>query len=544
MLEFGFGRHDISVYEPEMTMMGWGVRTNRVRGVAVPLFARALVMRDTASDTRVGFVAIETLLVTQGLWWGVLDRLAELHPELGLGAHNLIVVATHTHSGPSGFGHHFWTNLNAPGFSPRVYAGLRDGIVAALAAAWKALRPGTASLTQTTVPLGDGVAFNRSWFAYNKNPDVTPVTFERRDEATDRTLTALRFRDLDGKLAGLVQWFALHGTAVHADNTRLHPDHKGLTAMALEAAGLGVVCAQECCGDVSPNYRWDPKRRHTAGKLDDDIANAQAIADVMVRRTDAGRPDAESDEIALGDRLEVATRFVAFGDATSHARFNRDGRPHRTTPATLGLSMAEGTAEGPGPLRRVRAVTRAMSWLAGLTREDTKVPFIDLAHGRDGRLFGVIPMGYTPPLDPVFAWVRGALKSGGVHAGAWVPEVVPLNLVRLGPLAIVAVPFEMTTVAGRRLRATVLASLPGVSHVVISPYANAYIGYLTTFEEYRVQHYEAGYTLFGPHTLGALRSEIEQLARQLGTTPRSGPAPTRIDTTPLERIAFGQPWQA
>ncbi|MFO0747217.1 MAG: neutral/alkaline non-lysosomal ceramidase N-terminal domain-containing protein [Myxococcota bacterium] len=544
MIEFGFGRRDISHFEPEMTMMGWGVRTNRARGVGVPLFARAAILRAPAGDTRVAFVAIETLLVTQGLWWGVLDRLAE-HPELGLGAHNVILVATHTHSGPSGFGHHFWTNLNAPGFSPTVYAGLRDGIVGAIRDACAALRPGSASLAQTTVPLAEGIAFNRSWFAYNKNVDITPVTEARRDEATDRTLTTLRFRAPDGRLAGLVQWFALHGTAVHADNVHLHPDHKGLTALAFEAAGLGVVCAQECCGDVSPNFRWDKRRGHTAGKTYDDRRNAEHIADAMLRHSHlAERGAAATDEIPLGDQLEVATRFVDFGRAVADARWNLDGREHRTTPPALGLSMAEGTAEGPGPLRRVRALTRALSRVAGVLREDPKVPFIDLAKGKDGRLFGVVPMLHTPPLDPVFAWVRGALRSGGVHPGPWVPEIVPLQLVRLGPLAIIATPFEMTTVAGRRLRATVRAALPGVEHVVVSPYASAYVGYLTTFEEYQVQHYEAGYTLFGPHTLAALRSEVTALAGQLGRAALLGPVPQRVDTAPLERITFARPWHA
>jgi len=536
-LAFGFGRRDISCFEPEMTMMGWGVRTNQAREVGVPLHARAVVLAD-ALGGRVAFVAIDALIVTQGLWWGVLDALA-LRPELGLGAHNVIIVATHSHSGPSGYGHHFWTNMGTPGFSQVVYDGLRDGIVGAIGDAFAARRVGRVTVARTTVPLGDGIAFNRSWFAYNRNPDVTPVSEARRDEATDRLMTVLRFRAPDGTLAGVVNWLGLHGTTVHADNVRMHPDHKGLAALALEARGLGVVFAQECCGDVSPNYRWDKRRGHTMGRYDDDLASAAYVADAQVRNVDAIDPGAETE---LVGPLEVAVRFVDFAGATAPGKYTVDGNAQRTTKATLGMSMAEGTAEGPGPLRQVRALNRVLSRVARL-RGDAKVPFLELGRGNEGRLAGLLPMTWTPPLDPVFRWVRDAVRRGAVHAGPWLPEVVPLHIVRIGAFALVALPFETTTVSGRRLRATVQASLPGVSHVVVSPYANAYVGYLTTFEEYQVQHYEAGYTLFGQHSLAAVRGEVEALCAQLGPRVTSaGGLPPRVDLEPIERMRYRGPW--
>jgi len=552
MMHFGFGRADISVFEPEMTMMGWGVRTNRARGVGVPLHARALVLWDPAGGERVALVSVETLIVTQGLWFGVLDALAESGPELGLDARNTILVATHTHSGPSGFGHHFWTNFNAPGFSQRVYDGLRDGIVAAIREAAGALQPGRLRVARATLPLSEGVAFNRSWFAYNRNADVEPVSRERRDEATDRDMTVLRCDDLTGRTVGVMSWFALHGTSVHADHDRLHPDHKGLAALALEAEGVACVLAQECCGDVTPNYRWDSRRGHTIGRFDDDLESARFVADAQARQV---RALLAAEGLPLGDRLQVAASFVDFGGALVDPRWSPTGRPQRTRPARLGVSMALGTAEGPGPLLRAPWVARSLNALAGgadalrarLSRRyerrwDPKFPFLDLARGRDGRLAGLLPMSLVPPLDPTFRWVRDAIRAGGVHAGPWVPQVVPLHVVRLGPLAIAALPFETTTVAGRRLRATLAAALPGVEHVVISPYASAYVGYLTTFEEYQVQHYEAGYTLFGPFTLGAVRTAFEELAHRVPARGLTGPPPPRVPVEPLTRIPFATPW--
>jgi neutral ceramidase len=47
---------------------------------------------------------------------------------------------------------------------------------------------------------------------------------------------------------------------------------------------------------------------------------------------------------------------------------------------------------------------------------------------------------------------------------------------------------------------------------VICGYANAYSGYVTTPEEYDLQHYEGASTLYGPHTLAAYRQTFGMLA--------------------------------
>ncbi|MBL8784161.1 MAG: neutral/alkaline non-lysosomal ceramidase N-terminal domain-containing protein, partial [Deltaproteobacteria bacterium] len=520
--------------------------------VTAPLFARAAALVDRASApgdpdqpaapageaARLVFVVLDTMMITQGLWRVVLERLGQ--SELALRPHEVVLAATHTHSGPSGFAHHFWTNLSAPGFSPVVFAALVDGVVGAVADAFAAARPAALEVVQSPAPLADRTAFNRSWFAYNKNVGVMPVPRERRDEATDRTVTVLRARGRDGRVFGLLQWFGLHATVVHSQHRGLHPDYKGLTAMGLEADGLGVVLAQECCGDVSPNHRWDAARGYEVGSHDDDLDSAAHIAASQLRHT---RALLEAPGTPLRG-LSSAIRYVDMGQAISAPAMSPDGREHRTTRATLGLSMAEGTAEGPGPMRPVRALNRALSAFRARLGLDPKVPFLELGRGRDGKLGRLVPMHLTPPLDPVFTWVRDRVRGGGVHAGPWVPEQIPVQLVRLGSFAILAIPFEATTVCGRRLRATVEAALPGVERVVVTTYASAYVGYLTTFEEYQVQHYEAGYTLFGAHSLGALRTEVQALAAQLGQVPEAGVFPPPVDTAPLEKLRFVGPWTA
>jgi neutral ceramidase len=563
-LEAGLARIDITAWEPDMTMLGWGHRRNRVRGVAAPLHARALVLAEPERGTKVAYVCVELLLVAQGLRQTVLDRLAA-QPELGLGAHNVVLVANHTHSGPSGYSHHFWVNLSAPGFSRLVYARLADGIVEAIVRADAAREPARVRLGRATVPLADGIAFNRAWRSYNRNPEVAPVTEARRDEATDRTMTVLGLERPDGTPLGVVSWFAVHCTSIHADNDQLHPDNKGLASLELETAGAAPVAifAQEAAGDVSPNFRYDRARRVVVGRCDDDFESAAYVGAAQARaaRRALDAAAAGREESLLGP-LECATAYVDFAQAPAEAELTHDGRPHRTTPACVGLSMVMGTAEGPGPLfghRWVPGAARLKGWLATAARRrraaggdlevDAKVPFLDVGLGLDGRLFGVLSLASFrfPDVDPVFGWVKRQIRAGAVGPGSWVPQVLPLQLIRLGGLAIATLPFEATTIAGRRLREMLLRRLAplGVEAVVVSPYANAYAGYATTFEEYQAQGYEGGYTLFGPHTLAALLTGFARLAGELAPARPERPldpiAP-RIPLSLVERVPFAAPW--
>lgn len=110
-----------------------------------------------------------------------------------------------------------------------------------------------------------------------------------------------------------------------------------------------------------------------------------------------------------------------------------------------------------------------------------------------------------------------------------VPHVLPLQLIKIGQVALAGVPAEFTSTAGRRLKASLRAVLGNaISYVAVSNYTNAYSGYVTTPQEYDAQHYEGASTLYGPHTLAAYIQEFEKLANDiyLGKTKTYGePAP-------------------
>ena len=55
----------------------------------------------------------------------------------------------------------------------------------------------------------------------------------------------------------------------------------------------------------------------------------------------------------------------------------------------------------------------------------------------------------------------------------------------------------------------------GSFKVVLAGLSNVYTHYITTFEEYQMQRYEAGSTIYGPNTLRAYLEQYAYLAENL-----------------------------
>ena len=163
-----------------------------------------------------------------------------------------------------------------------------------------------------------------------------------------------------------------------------------------------------------------------------------------------------------------------------------------------------------------------------------KFPFVQLAHGRRNRICGFLSPGGRLAAripDPFVDYLHRAVLDSDAAEQPWVPRYLPVQILRLGPLCIVALPTEPTVQSGRRLArsvADVLAPSDAQagrepSHVVVNGYANAYAGYVTTPEEYSAQRYEGAASLFGMWALPAFCTALSDLARDL-TRPAPPPA--------------------
>src|SRR6266511_4669164 len=168
----------------------------------------------------------------------------------------------------------------------------------------------------------------------------------------------------------------------------------------------------------------------------------------------------------------------------------------RTWPAVIGQGFTAGTQDGRG------------------------LPFIHPGQLRRSRIFRLLDAAVVRAPDEVVA--GHAPKPVGLATGLcrphpWTPQVLPLQVIRIGQVAIVAAPGEFTIMSGRRLRQAVAAQLPDVAHVIFAGYANAYAGYVVTPEEYDAQHYEGASTHFGRWTLPAYQQEFAALAAAVRT---------------------------
>ena len=529
-LWFGLGRADITACVAGMSMWGWGSTHNVPVGAAAPLHARAIVLaEDCAATAPIVFVTVELGMVSEALRTAALEALQRRG--IDVDAHRFTITATHTHSGPSGFSTYLFYQAAGPGFSQPLVDRLATGVVAAVCAALESLAPGRVHSHAEDLPLIEPVCFNRSLAAYNRNLDVAPVAADRGDEAVSRRMTVLRFEDAFGRARGLLAIFGVHGTSIHADNNLLHPDNPGIAASECERAAARDGCRDFVClfvqaaaGDVSPNYRWSAQRGLFVGRYDDDFEAAAACGEAQAKHALRLLAAASTLGTELAGPLVAELHTVRFDQTEVDADLVRAGECSSTSVARLGVSFCLGTREGPGPLGSAPTLVAALGGACSLLSRDRdlahdpKPVLWDLGPGGDKRIAGRFESSH--PLlalwdDRRMRFYRAALAEPGALTRPWVPHTLPFQILRIGSFAAALVPFEPTTVAGRRIRSTVADALAatGVRHVEVLGYANAYASYLTTPEEYDEQAYEGAATLFGRASLPAVCSRLRAVAR-------------------------------
>lgn len=490
----GRGIADITGEPWGVGMMGYGMRFQRTTGIHLRQRSRAFVIVHRATGQRVAFVVADIGMFFRNVRDEVLRRLDPAR----YGPHNVVLTATHTHAGVGGYSCYRLYNMTTDGFRPRTFAAIVDGVVASIQQADADAAPGR--LFRAHGELHDA-SVNRSPLAFARNPDADKRHFPA---AIDPRTSVLRL-ERDGQLVGVVNWFATHGTSLTNRNTLISGDNKGYAAYHwerevagvdyLDRPGLVAAFAQTNAGDMSPNV---PDATH--GPTGDETENARIIGERQFAAAHA-LATGPADEL-VGD-LDCRVSHVNFARLLVGPEFTPDGVPHRTGRAVLGAAFAAGTKEGPGA-RWCHEGVDANGALFACSRA--------LFRAR-------APLGEAQSPKTMLLPV-GAL--------GWTADLLPVQIVRIGPLVLLALAQEVTIVAGLRLRAAVADVLgAGLDDVVVQGYANDYAGYLTTPEEYDAQRYEGGHTMFGRWQLPAYLQEVTRVASELrdGARGETGYAP-------------------
>ncbi len=508
----GFGRHETTCFIPGVGMLGYGQPHNTVKEVATPLFARAMCLLDENKSLFI-LVHLEQAFVTIAIKEEVVRLLKAEFPDLTISDSNLMISAQHTHSAPGGYGHSPFYNFTIPGFQLKIFNTICGGILEAVKAAYKEMAPVTIHWGKHYVSDEKEIAYNRSMHAYLNNKDARKIKKEEWHLGVNRVMEGLIFQDDSGKEKAFLNWFGVHATSVSSFNHRIHHDNKGVAAALYEKNHPGTTAffMQEAAGDVSPNFIWEKSTKLMRGKYVDQYECANYNGELQFR---------ESEKISKQKEIKGTVRgFHQFMDMSLEV-----------APAAHGLAFFEGTAEGPGIPKQLGTVLKVVCKLVkkrNLIRNPEFYEKFYEAHSpknivldhRTGSFLG-IPLSVwkkLPPIpEPAVEAFRKCAANESINTLPWAPPVLPFQVIALGPIMIVAVPGEITTTSAKRLKQAILNQLQNstIERVIISSYSNAFMGYITTPEEYATQSYEAGHTIFGSGTLRGIIKGFEGVVDQ------------------------------
>lgn len=507
--QIGTGISEIANPAIGLNMQGMADPDQKTTGVESEIYARAFIIRDFNCDRSVVIVVAEILAGVEAVKSAVIQRLGSQFQFL-YNDDNVLISGTHTHSAPGGFSDSELYEHVIGGFNPHTFECVVSGIVASIAQAHHNLAPGKIYLDRGTIP---DCGRQRSLLAYLNNPLTER---QRYDSDTDNQMLLLKFvrldRDGESPLA-VLNWYGIHPTDRGQKNTLINGDHKGYASLLFESAMKTNYTAKETfiaafanasCGDVSGNVEF--------GTIPDGIR------------------DKEHMELHGRQQFEKAWELFATASAElegdidyRHTRVDMsqvevEDRSGRTYPGALGLCFTTGSSEDSIPRVKVGNFSfNSIQLQEGLVEGQLSL-WQRLVRGVV-RLVLAAKFGQIEQ-SPEFIcghFPKPIVLATGLMNPPITPNVLPLQIIKIGNLVLSAIPGEITTMAGRRLKNTVLSELKdlGVNHLALATYANDYALYITTKEEYEKQHYEGAATLFGPYTLMAYQQEFRKLAKAL-----------------------------
>ena len=531
----------------EINMMGYADPNQVGSGLRQRLYSRAFIVADVQNpEDRFVYLVLDTQSGDTAIRYGILQGLEQLGAEYRVyGQRNVAVTGTHSHSGPGAWLNYLLPQITSKGFDRKSYQAIVDGTLLSIVRAHESLALGHLSFGSTDV---EDANINRSPYAYLANPARER---ERYEHDVDKTMTMLRFRRAgDETDIGVLTWFPVHGTSMLGNNTLISGDNKGVAADLFEknakrfgsaAENFVAGFSQAHVGDPSPNvfgaYCEDGSGEqcnfedstcggktqpcHGRGPLFRENDQGASSCYEIGRRQFSAAMTLFNSLKSTGTAIHGSTirSLHTFRDLSSYTFPHPNGTLVSTCPAALGYSFAAGTTDGPGAF--------------------------DFKQNNTG----------SPNANPVWSVVRNFLREPSEQQMAchapkpilldvgeierpylWTPNVVDIQLFRVGQLLIIVSPGEATTMAGRRWKESLAksASLSSLTDdldpiVVLGGPANSYTHYIATEEEYGIQRYEGASTLYGPHTLNAYinltLSYLPFLSSHVTAHPAPGPDP-------------------
>jgi hypothetical protein len=228
---------------------GYGHRNRPAEGVAADLWTRALALEDTQKNRRV-LVSTDIHIFTPTLHREIAKAVRERH---GLADRDLLLIATHTHSGPA----------LPEGFDPIISWGLNREEMRKLHAANDHIRDQT--LTAIAQALSDlqpaRLSFGRGEARFGVNRRVRKgddyVFGANLEGVSDPDVPVLLVESLNEVPRVVVFTYACHNTTIRNGREgfyKYHPDYAGVAAEQIERKlpGVTAIYVTGAAGEIDP----------------------------------------------------------------------------------------------------------------------------------------------------------------------------------------------------------------------------------------------------------------------------------------------------
>lgn len=470
---------------PGIPKAGYATWANTGTGFRTRLKARAFYLKDGRGSPLL-LLQVDLLVGYALLREQVAQAVAAV---TDIPQHAVCLTCTHTHSGPgqlaeSNFYNDFTSNL--PGFDPVFFEWMSARLVAAAIEAWRTRRVGRVATGKRDVV---GFSRNRSWVPHRANKNIP---MPENDEAAryveinpQMFMLRLDARDADGhyKPLAAMSSFSIHGTSVPRQEATYNAD-------------LWAYVERELEWNIREQYQppWEPIHGPCQGTHGDIAPDVQA-----------GQPGfPEARRIGMGLAREAWLLFESLGASLNDS-------------VTLGAGLRQVDCfQSPdiGPVKLASRPVVGNALVAGAYENYTPglyhSPFF-------GPGLGSARLGKVKDEQGHKRHLAGPLQALVLEKNQF-PHQLLFQSLHIGDFWLMAVPFEVTTEAGRRMVAAVKTVLPQNADVCVTSLANGYTGYVATAEEYEKQHYEGGHTLYGPNSNAFIAEHLRTLTAQVRET--------------------------
>ena len=527
----------------ELEFMGYADLSQIGTGLRQRLYCRSFIIGDPNNpDDRFIYMVLDTQSGDTAIRYGILDGIAALGSDYSMyGQSNVAVVGTHSHSGPAAWLNYLLPTITSLGFDRQSYEAIVNGSVLSVQRAHENLAIGTLSYGETDISNAT-IAINRSPYAYLANPEDERSQYSAD---VDNFMSMLRFtRASDSKDMGILTWFPVHGTSMLGNNTLASGDNKGYAMDMFEkqvkgldnvADGFVAGFSQANVGDTTPRIlgAWCEDGTNVHCTFERSLCSGVAENCYGRGPNFTVKDNGATDCATIGTRQYQAARslwdnwasqntpisgsltrsFHTFQNMTGFRFTLPNGTEVGTCAAALGYSFAAGTSDWPG--------------------------FFDFKQGDSGQpddpLWDVVRDGLHAPSREQIACQKPKpilLDVGEQHTPYdWAPDIVDVQVMRVGQMFMIISPGEATTMSCRRWKAAIAAAAMAAKMtdeapiVVLGGPANSYTHYLATEEEYGIQRYEGASTLYGQNTLNAYINMTVSYLPYLGANAPSTPLP-------------------